>query len=127
MKRQIMYFKSPVSIALIVIAISTFLGIQSCEQHVITFPEPEVGYESFSKTIQPILNKDCGVCHPGANELDLSQENAYASLTSGGYIDTENPESSPLYEKLQGSHDTYTSNANKEFILQWIKEGAKND
>lgn len=107
------------------LAIAMVIGLQSCEQHVITYPE--VGYESYSTSIQPIFNNDCVGCHSGSLDPNLSEGASFVSLTSNGYVDTDDPENSLLYTKLQGSHSSYTSAANKELILEWISAGAPND
>lgn len=116
-------FHQPLILSMIML--STILSVQSCDQYEIV--PPPIEYESFSATIQPIFNNDCVGCHSGSLDPNLSAGSAYVSLTNGGYIDTENPESSLLYEMLQGAHSGYTSNANEDFILQWITEGAPND
>jgi hypothetical protein len=102
------------------------IGFNSCEQYVIV-PE-EVGYESFSTSVQPIFTNDCAGCHNGGSlSPNLTEGSSYVSLTTNGYIDTDNPESSLLYTTLQGSHKSYTSAGNRELILEWIKAGAPND
>lgn len=110
---------------IVAFAIMAFVGFHSCDQYEIVPPETE--YESFSTTIQPIFNSDCVRCHSGNLDPNLTEGSSYASLTSGNYINTDDPEASKLYQKLMGSHDTYTSSLNKELILQWITEGAPND
>ncbi|GAJ14748.1 unnamed protein product, partial [marine sediment metagenome] len=58
---------------------------------------------------------------------DLRPENSYASLINGGYVDTDNPEDSELIKKLYGSHDARATETEKQVILLWIEEGAKNN
>jgi hypothetical protein len=109
-------------------AFVVFALTQSCTQHEIIPPEAE--YETFSTSIQPIFNADCLPCHRsgGIQEPFLSEGSAYVSLTSNGYIDTDNPEQSLLIEKLnESSHKSYTTSTNVELILEWIKAGAPND
>lgn len=111
----------------LVAAVAVIFSIQSCDMYEITYPEEEEGYVSYSESIQPIFNSDCAGCHSGSQSPNLSEGSAYTSLTNNGYIDTDNPESSLLYEKLKGSHSAYTSSKNKKMILEWIKAGAPND
>jgi hypothetical protein len=113
------------SIRIVAVVISMALISQSCEKHVITYPE--AGYESFSTSIQPIFTKDCAGCHSGSLAPNLSEGSSYISLTTNDYINTDDPEASLLYTKLLGSHSSYTSSVNKEMILEWIKAGALND
>ncbi|MCF8225627.1 MAG: hypothetical protein K9J30_07085 [Bacteroidales bacterium] len=107
------------------ISIILILGLQSCTQYEIV--PPEVGYESFSTSIQPIFNNDCVDCHSGNLDPNLSEGNSYLALTTGGYIDTDDPGSSLIMTMLEGSHKSYTSASNKELILEWITAGAPND
>ena len=107
-------------------AVAVIFSIQSCDLHEITYPEDEVGYVSYSASIQPIFNSDCTGCHSGSQSPNLSEGASYASLTNG-YIDTDNPEASLLYVTLRGSHSSYTTSKNRNLILDWIKEGAPND
>ncbi|MEX0982118.1 MAG: hypothetical protein WD577_00280 [Bacteroidales bacterium] len=100
-------------------------SFQACDLHEISFPEE--GYETYSTSIQPIFNSDCTGCHSGTQPPNLSEESSYVSLTTNEYINMDDPESSPLYTKLQGSHSSYTTSNNKKMILDWIKAGAPND
>lgn len=101
------------------------LSTGACEQYEIV--PPEVGYESFSTSIQPIFNSSCTGCHGGALDPNLTEGNSYVALSTGSYIDTNDPENSSLWQKLEGDHRSYTSAANRELILEWIKAGAPND
>jgi hypothetical protein len=111
----------------LVAAVAVICSIQSCEQYEITYPEDEVGYVSYSASIQPIFNSDCTLCHSGSQSPNLSEGASYASLSNNGYINTDNPEESLLYTTLMGSHSSYTNARNKGMILEWIEAGAPND
>lgn len=125
MKKKFFSSKTWGKIVPMIFSAALIMGVSSCDTHTIEFPEE--GYESFSTSIQPIFKKDCVLCHSGSQAPNLSEGAAYGSLTNNGYIDTDNPESSLLYTKLQGSHASYTNSANKEMILDWIRAGAPND
>lgn len=83
---------------------------------------------SFSVNIIPIFNSSCNVsgCHSqGGIPPDLSQANAYTSLTFFGYVDVDNPESSILYEEITtGSMKNNATDQDRALILEWIKQGA---
>lgn len=99
--------------------------IPSCDLHEISYPEE--GYESYSASIQPIFNSNCVGCHSGSLPPNLSEGASYVYLTTNGYINTDNPESSLLYTTVIGSHRSYTTSENRKLILDWIKAGAPND
>lgn len=110
----------------LVAAVAVVFSIRSCDLHEISYPEDEEGYVSYSASIQPIFNSDCVGCHSSGTP-NFSEGASYASLTTNGFIDTDNPEESLLYTTLTGSHSSYTNSKNKNMILDWIKAGAPND
>ncbi len=112
--------------ALPVLAIVILTSVTSCEK--VTLKPVDVGQVSFSEDLIPIFTKNCAGCHSDAINPDLRAENAYKSLTEGGYINTENPENSELLTKLNsGSHQARATEVEKEKIKAWIEQGAKND
>jgi hypothetical protein len=118
--------------ALMIFAMAAFI-LCSCEYEWIkpvktTIPD----VVSFSADVMPIFNNGCntGVCHgPGATPPDLSEANAYNSLITGGYVDTDTPESSTLYVTMTtGSMRPYVQNpGDADIILAWIEQGAENN
>ena len=101
----------------------------SCTYETITRTEPEVPDSvSFSVDIIPIFNASCNVsgCHSkGGIAPDLTEQNAYISLIFFGYIDTDVPEESIVYEKINtGSMKTYATDTDRALILKWIEQGA---
>ena len=82
---------------------------------------------SYSLDIQPIWDNKCVTCHDGGRDPDLKPENSYVSLISGGYVNIVEPEESKLMKKLYGSHDSRATETEKQLILLWIEEGAKNN
>jgi hypothetical protein len=112
--------------ALPVLAIVILTSVTSCEK--VTLKPVDVGQVSFSEDLIPIFTKNCAGCHSDAINPDLRAENAYKSLTEGGYINTEDPENSELLTKLNsGSHQARATEVEKEKIKAWIEQGAKND
>jgi hypothetical protein len=90
---------------------------------------------TFSEDMIPIFNNSCNVsgCHSAGGQVpNLTEANAYNSLTIGNYYDTNNPESSVLYLKVSGQKGTSMppSGVNQDYaalILAWITQGAKNN
>ena len=109
------------------------LSVTGCTYDEIVYPEPEIPETvSFSSDIAPIFDANCtaSTCHAtGAVDPDLTSSNAYNSLTSGGYVDTANPEGSVVYMKISpgGSMEQYASNQERALILAWIQDGAQNN
>ncbi len=85
----------------------------------------------FSINIIPIFNTSCNTtgCHnKGGIPPDLSPENAYTSLSFFGYLDTDVPESSIIYEKIAtGSMKNSATDQDRSLLLKWIKQGAQDN
>lgn len=118
--------------ALITFALAGFI-LCSCEYEWIQ-PEkiPIPDDVSFSADVMPIFNNGCNtnVCHgAGGTAPDLSEANAYTSLITDGYIDTETPESSIIYTTMTtGNMVPYVQNpSDPDIILAWIEQGALNN
>jgi hypothetical protein len=87
---------------------------------------------SFSKNVETIFNtgNNCTACHKsGGTNPDLTTGKAYASITS--LISTSSPETSKIYlypapTTSTHSHKKYTA-AEATTVLNWIKQGAKNN
>lgn len=91
---------------------------------------------SFSKDVLPLLTKNCAIsgCHNGSIAPDLSATAAFASLTSGNFVNVSTPANSEVYLWLTGKRAVSMpaggannpSNINA-YVLAWIKQGAKNN
>lgn len=117
---------------MILIAAGAILSMSSCAYDWIEYDEPVIpDTVSFSNDIMPIFNKSCNTagCHSaGGFDPDLSPGAAYGNLTTGGYIDTDNPEGSTLYLSItSGSMNFYAQPGDADLILEWIKDGAKDN
>jgi hypothetical protein len=98
----------------------------SCEK--VVYPIPELpDTVSYSLDVQPIFDNKCVTCHNGGRNPDLRPGNSYSSLTDNGYVDTDNPEESKLIKKLYTTHDARATETEKQLILLWIQEGAKDN
>ena len=90
---------------------------------------------SLKNDVQPIFNRDCNMsgCHDGipSHAPSLITENAYSDLTSGGYVNTQDPVNSILYLSVNGggmpAGRAPLSDNDLKLILAWITEGAKNN
>lgn len=122
--------KQPIFLILILFA----LTLGSCKYDFILPEEvPQVNDVSFSQDVAPIFsaNNKCTSCHNGGSTSpDLTAANAYSQITAN-YINTTLPEESLIYTFPNPTTNThnwkkYTA-GEAAIILQWIKEGAKNN
>lgn len=113
-------------VALIIIAGAALVA--SCEKYsyIVETVNP-VDTVYFQTEIQPIFTANCITCHRGTRNPDLRQGNSYESLTTGGYV-TLPAESSRLYSKItSSSHEAFTLPVEKQKILVWIQQGARDN
>lgn len=81
---------------------------------------------SFSTQVVPILAEKCVTCH-SSQSPQMNASVAFAQLVPN-YVNTASPESSKFYiNASSGNHYAKVSAAQAAIILQWIKEGAKNN
>jgi hypothetical protein len=111
-----------------VVLIAGIFGISSCEKY--TFIPPKISTTDtvhFSAEIQPIFNANCISCHGATKAPDLREGKSYAALTKGGYV-TPPGETSKLYTKMIGAdHSPRSTDTDKQKVLIWINQGAKNN
>jgi len=83
---------------------------------------------SFQTEIVPIFTSNCIGCHGGPINPDLRAINAWESLTVGGYVNTDLPESSIVYTQIMEGHNSAGVTAEqKQQLLIWITQGALNN
>jgi hypothetical protein len=90
---------------------------------------------SYSTHIVPILEAYCSTsgCHDGSVKPDLRENVSWNSLVSGGFVNLTVPEASILYEDVEFIGNpmpiggAQLSELNRQLILCWISEGAKNN
>lgn len=117
------------SIFFVLILLALFLG--GCKYDFIlpveTPPVDNGGQPiSFATQVLPALNTKCNSCHSAQAPL-MTASAAYAQLVPA-YVNTATPASSKLYiNAASGSHYAQVSSSQAAIILQWIKEGAKNN
>ncbi len=109
---------------------SLIVILSACTQYEIPAPEcPEdlPTNVSYSADVQPIFDANCVGCHSGGQSPDLRPAWSYDELIDGGYVDTDFPCSSELYQKLIGSHDGRATDEEELIILGWMDEGAEDN
>lgn len=89
---------------------------------------------SFKNDVTPILTLNCTTtgCHDAvpAHAPSLVPEKAINDLTSGGFINTLDPESSKIYQEMKSGNmppSGAISINDQKIILAWISEGAKDN
>lgn len=113
------------------------IGASGCYKDILspgqdpTAPPQDV---SFSGDLQPIFTASCSVsgCHDAvpAHKPSLTAEKAYTAILSGGYINTLVPANSIIYGEVKSGNMPPTGAlkpADVQKILDWIRNGAKNN
>jgi len=101
----------------------------SCEKYtfLILPVEPPDYPISYSEEIQPIFDAKCVSCHRGSLAPDLRPENSFKALSEGNFL-TPLDEESKLYKTLfKPPHVGMTNAEDNSFILEWLKQGAKEE
>lgn len=101
----------------------------SCDKY--TFEPPSIDPDepvSFEEDILAFIeNENCAGCHPRVSAPDLTAGNVYESLIDG-YVNTETPETSKIYTQFEDGHVGFnTESIEIQKILNWIKQGAKDN
>lgn len=87
---------------------------------------PVVNDVKFSTQIVPVFAEKCVLCH-NIQAPVLTSDAAYSQIVPN-YVNTAAPSSSEIYTvPTSGTHGATVSAAQAALILQWIKEGAKNN
>ena len=107
------------------------LLISSCKyDYILPVVVVPVSNVSFATQVAPSFStgNKCTACHkPGATSPDLTATNAYASIVPE-FVNTTTPELSTIYVNASsGNHKATVTATQAALILQWIKEGAKNN
>ena len=103
----------------------------SCEKYSYDPPTLDPNEEiSFQEDILPFFANNCTGCHNGAIPPDLTAGNAYEEIQDG-YLSSDlenNPEESGIYSKLlESGHVARASDLERQMLLNWIRQGAKNN
>ncbi|PKP38872.1 MAG: hypothetical protein CVT98_04470, partial [Bacteroidetes bacterium HGW-Bacteroidetes-15] len=83
---------------------------------------------SFANDVMPTLSK-CNNCHTHPWTTSTVASTYYTNLVNGGYVNPTDYTTSKIYNKLSGGHPGGTSISTTEInkILDWMKEGSKNN
>jgi hypothetical protein len=110
------------------VLIAAIGGLSSCEK--VSYAPPAVDPNAtwhFQTDIQPIFTANCIACHNGTRLPDLRSGKSYLSLTKGGFVNSP-ASTSRLYVRITtGDHIPRTTDVDKQKILFWITQGAKNN
>jgi hypothetical protein len=83
---------------------------------------------SFKKDIAPLLTTNCALsgCHvTGAQAPNMSAGVAYNNLVNGGFVNTQFPDQSIIYQQINGNMEVHIPNAaDRKKIYDWIRTGA---
>lgn len=116
--------------AILILTGLLILMLSGCSKYEIPAPEypDDIPVDvSFSGDVQPIFDNNCVVCHSGGQSPDLSDGWSYEEIIDGGFVNTDDPLASPIYETFSGTHDGRASDPEILTILGWIIEGAENN
>jgi hypothetical protein len=83
---------------------------------------------SFAKDVVPVLGQ-CEACHTHGWTPSTVASTYYTNLVSAGYVNPTNYTSSKIYSKLSSGHpgSSNVSTADTDKIINWMKEGSKNN
>ncbi|HCE55248.1 MAG TPA: hypothetical protein DER05_09725 [Lutibacter sp.] len=83
---------------------------------------------SFATDVMPTLGK-CNACHTHPWTTSTVASTYYTNLVNGGFVNPTNYTSSKIYSKLNGGHPGGNSISTAEInkILDWMREGSKNN
>ncbi len=109
---------------------SMLVVLTACTKYVI--PKPDCPEDlptnvSYTSDVQPLFDANCVMCHGGSQAPDLSPGWSYDELTQGGYVDTDFPCDSKLYQVFSGTHDGRASDEEIKTMLGWMTEGAQDN
>ncbi len=85
-----------------------------------------IGGISFATDVIPVLNK-CNACHTHKWVTSSSASTFYTNLVNGGYVNPSSPTTSLIYTQINSGHASSIPAADRQKILSWITEGAKNN
>jgi len=83
---------------------------------------------SFANDVIPVLTK-CGNCHTHGWTKSTVASTFYTNLVNAGYVNATNYTSSKIYTKLNSGHPGSNNipTADTDKIINWMKEGSKNN
>jgi cytochrome b subunit of formate dehydrogenase len=84
----------------------------------------------FARDLQPLLQRNCGLCHRDALSGGLKVTD-YGSLMKGGatgpVVKPGAPDESPIVAKMNETHPKVLTGADLQTLIDWIAQGAKDN
>lgn len=119
-------------ITLGIVVVTFIMLLNSCQNKFIIEPEVEpIDSVSFSQQIVPIwVEQGCTGCHnTSGQQPDLTTDIAYNSIIGMNLVNTNDPDQSKIYyyPLPDGNHYAKYTITQASHLLQWIKEGAKDN
>ncbi len=115
---------------IVLLLIGLFVSfLESCEKDTLrNNPLPAGDTIKFSTDVVPIFNACIG-CHNGTIQTPDLEHDPYQSLINGHYVNVADPTQSIIYIQLTTvpSHIARVTPDQVQIILEWIKQGAKNN
>jgi len=107
------------------------IGLVACEYDYIVEVDPPIIIDpddpiSFSTQIEPIFQSKCIGCHDSRTPI-LVTGTAYDNLKDGNFINTDNPADSEIYKRSTDGHGQNMSSQERQLLLTWIAEVAKDN
>lgn len=121
-------FKSIRQILVALVLVTAIIGISSCEKY--SFMPPVISVADtlhFQKDIQPIFNANCISCHGALQSPILKDGKAYKNLKDGGFINLPGETSRLYVHMISSGHTARSTDSEKQKVLIWINQGAKNN
>ncbi|MBI1342964.1 MAG: hypothetical protein GC171_08530 [Terrimonas sp.] len=116
--------------------LAVLIGLTSCYKDII---KPELAVDpdgppqqvSFANDLAPLFNSSCALagCHvAGSHKPYLTTNESYIQIVNGGFVNTSLPKKSILYINVFGEMAQYMpSQANRQKVYDWIRNGAPNN
>lgn len=127
---------NPIKTAVVLASLFFTTTLAGCYRDVIspgTDPNGPPQSVSFSGDLLPMFTRNCATagCHDGtAHNPALTADKAFSSITTGGFVNTAVPASSPIYLVVKSGEMPPTGalkNSEVQKILDWIRNGAPNN
>ena len=112
------------------------IGLSGCYKDIVipqlaSDPDGPPQSVSFKNELAPLFNAKCtdAGCHVnGSHKPYLTTEVSYSQIVNGGYVNIALPKESSLYKMVHGEMSQYiSSNADKQKVYDWIRNGAPNN
>jgi len=120
----------------LVLLVGTLVALTGCYKDVI-LPDAVIDPDgppqavSYNADLKPVFNTKCALsgCHAsGGHKPYMNADISYLQIVNGGYVDTNIPKSSILYQKINGEMKEYIPSASdRQKVYDWIRTGALNN